>query len=909
MYHLVSDTNCYIGHDAVSPNSPSSAGIVRRSRHCRVTVVSQRARARSEQGVVNGYPYRVIVASTLRTQRRATAGLAAGLMIAASVAIGGHRVSAETPIGATPEDAVEALAELVTDADGVVGVSGEEAVEMLVESGTTELAAENAGMEPDELVEELIEDPTMFVTAQAMVGYLEEAPTSEELAGSESLTAAPLGAPAGVDVFNLSSRPSSGKVIYLDLDGHTTTGDFWNSPELTGIPSLYSAPYVNPATATDAQRDAVYEIWRRVAEDYLPFDVNVTTRDPGPAGLRKTSPGDQSYGQRMVITPTNWIGSGTLGVALLFVFDDSVDRSAFVFTAGLSPRVIAEAVSHEAGHTLGLSHDGTTTGAEYYDGHGNWAPIMGRSISPRALVTQWSKGEYTNANNREDDVVGIASYTGFRADDHASVAAFATLVGSNSTTSGVIGAGGDVDVFVVDAGPGTIDVTVTPALREGTNLHARVTVRDPAGNVVSAQPTDIAGWTSTVSIEAPAQGRYTIEVRSSSWLTPTSGFSTYGSMGAYELEVTDTPPTDPVPPPPPPLPETSLFNAVAPARLLDTRTGAGGSTRIPAGGQIAVQVAGRAGVPVGATGAVLSVVAVDPAGAGFLTTYPCTARRPTASTVNFVRGQIVANTATATLSASGQLCVHAHATTDVVIDVTGYLARGTGSAFTPVGPVRVMDTRTGLGGARRLAAGGMVRLPASAVPAGATAVALNVTSDAASGPGFATVYPCATGRPGTSTLNFVAGDVRPNNTIVGVNGGVCIFSLASTEIIVDLVGYFGATGLSYLPTAPARLIDTRDRSGLLPAGSKVTYRPATASLGTYSAQSASVNVTAVDHVANGFVTTYDCLARGTTSTVNARVGEVNANGAIVPLGNGVDSCLFTQSGGDFVVDLNGWWVR
>ena len=534
---------------------------------------------------------------------------------------------------------------------------------------------------------------------------------------------------------------------------------------------------------------------------------------------------------------------------------------------------------------------------------------MGRSISSSALVTQWSRGEYSGANNREDDVVSIATYTGFRADDHAPVAAFATLVGSNSTTAGVIGAGGDVDVFAIDAGPGTVTATVTPALTEGTNLHARVTLRDQTGNVVSAQPTVIAGWTSTVSIVAPTQGRYTIEVRPSSWLTPSSGFSTYGSMGAYELQVTDTPPSGPVPPAPPALPPTSLFNAVTPARLLDTRTGEGGSTRIPAGSQIVMQVAGRASVPVGATAAVLSVVAVDPAGAGYLTTFPCTPQRPTASTVNFVGGQIVANTATSTLSPSGQLCIYAHATTDVVVDVTGYLAPGVGSAFTPVGPTRVMDTRIGLGGARRLPAGGMVRLPASAIPAGATAVALNITSDAASSSGFATVYPCATGRPGTSTINFVAGDVRPNNTIVGVNGGVCIFSMAATDIVVDLVGHFDSTGLSYLPTAPTRLIDTRATPGLLRAGSDVSYRPATASLGSYSAESASVNVTAVDHVVGGFVTTYDCAARGTTSTVNARVGQVNANGAIVPLGNGLDSCLFTQSGGNLVVDLNGWWVR
>ncbi len=378
-------------------------------------------------------------------------------------------------------------------------------------------------------------------------------------------------------------------MIYLDVDGHTTTDDYWNTETL--IPSIVSAAYVNPATASPAQRDAIYEIWQRVSEDYLPFDVNVTTRNPGVDGLRKTSGADQNYGQRIVITPSSdWVNDRTLGIALLDVFDESFDHSAFVFTSGLSARVIAEAVSHEAGHTLGLRHDGTTTGAEYYDGHGDWASIMGRSIASSALITQWSRGEYADANNREDDIADIASLTGFRADDHAAVPDFATLVAATSTTAGIIGAGGDVDVFAVDVGPGTVTVTVRPSLADGTDLHASVTVRDPSGAAVSAQPLVVAGWTSQVPVEAQTQGRFTIEVRSSSWLTPATGFSTYGSMGAYVLEVAAMAPTDPVPPPPPPLPATSRFTSVTPTRLLDTRTGEGGSRRIQAGQQITLQV-------------------------------------------------------------------------------------------------------------------------------------------------------------------------------------------------------------------------------------------------------------------------------------------------------------------------------
>ena len=260
-------------------------------------------------------------------------------------------------------------------------------------------------------------------------------------------------------------------------------------------------------------------------------------------GCARPRSGDLAYGQRVVVTPTNWVGAGVLGVALLSVFDRSFDHTAFVFSGGQNAKTIAEAVSHEAGHTLGLNHDGTTTGAEYYDGHGVWAPIMGRSISPTSLVTQWSRGEYANANNAEDDLVEIAGYTGLLPDDHTGVPASATLVASNSTTAGVIGATGDSDVFAVDAVRGSLDVTLRPPAGTATwsDLLARYTVRDSGGVVVaSGTPSTPSSWTvdSTIAVTA---GRYTVEVEPIGWLDASTGFTTYASLGAYELAVSLTP--------------------------------------------------------------------------------------------------------------------------------------------------------------------------------------------------------------------------------------------------------------------------------------------------------------------------------------------------------------------------------
>src|SRR5262249_22697296 len=161
--------------------------------------------------------------------------------------------------------------------------------------------------------------------------------------------------------FTLHSRPSCTKKIYLDFKGFTTSGTAWNSAFTSGA-DIVSAPFDmdgDPTTFNATECAVIQNAWQRVAEDYSPFDVDVTTEDPGVEALRKPTTSDAAYGVRVVISPTSAWYPNAGGVAYVGSFNWSTDTPCFVFSSNLGPndeRYIAEAAAHEVGHTLGLSH-------------------------------------------------------------------------------------------------------------------------------------------------------------------------------------------------------------------------------------------------------------------------------------------------------------------------------------------------------------------------------------------------------------------------------------------------------------------------------------------------------------------------------------------------------------------------
>ena len=352
------------------------------------------------------------------------------------------------------------------------------------------------------------------------------------------------------EAFLLHSRPGANRVIYLDFDGHTdTTAGYWKD----GAASPPFDTNGDPVVFSTAERERIIYIWQRVAEDFAMFDINVTTEDPGVPALSKSNSSDLTYGIRVVIGGSSggaddWYTSGAGGVAFVGTFDVSTDVPCWVFPGNLgsSEKNIAEAASHEAGHTLGLSHDGTST-AGYYSGQGNWAPIMGVGYSKE--IVQWSKGEYTGANNLQDDLaVMLTQGAVYRPDDHGSTTATATVLSADTIpllSEGVIEKRSDLDYFRIAAAGGSLGITVKPAPRD-SNLRIEVKLYDAAGTVLqTASSTDTTAGTQAVTLtRSAAVGDYFFSVDGIGNGDPlATGYTDYASLGQYLVSITGVVPT------------------------------------------------------------------------------------------------------------------------------------------------------------------------------------------------------------------------------------------------------------------------------------------------------------------------------------------------------------------------------
>lgn len=377
---------------------------------------------------------------------------------------------------------------------------------------------------------------------------------------------------SAANAFKLHSKPGASRKVYLNFKGATVTGTIWNS----SVSSFKMKPYSEDAdtsTFNAAEIATIAEVWAEMSEDYAPFDIDVTTEKPasfGPnVGHVLFSPRKDANGRYIY----EYDAGGVAYVDVWGASDFKYYQPALVFPEGVpGAKNMTEAASHELGHNLGLSHDGTPT-LGYYAGHGSglvsWAPIMG--VGYNANVSQWSKGEYSGANNQEDDIAIITAKLSAARDDHGNTAANATAltVVSGKITSktpesdpfhplskvnrGVIGTRADVDMFKLSVPKaGTVSLAVTPAWRDtfrvqqlrGANLDIRATLYKANGTALGAQvvaSNPAANTNATLSAKVTA-GTYYLKIEGvGAGAVKGTGYSDYGSLGQYTI--TGTVPT------------------------------------------------------------------------------------------------------------------------------------------------------------------------------------------------------------------------------------------------------------------------------------------------------------------------------------------------------------------------------
>ncbi len=451
-------------------------------------------------------------------------------------------------------------------------VSGQAAVARL--GSRLPAVAKANGLSVAELQNHLLTDRALFVDASDTLLYVDAAVPAGTVAATAS-TATPFDPSIPTsDALLLHSKPGASRVIFIDVDGHTLSGTAWNNS--TGG-NCYAEPYSidsDGTTFTAEERNSIISMWKRVSDDYAPFDVDVTTEDPGYAAINRSGSGDNLFGTRVILTKstsncpngqTLWqslCNSGCGGIAYVGVYDNTGSghdyyQPAIVFqngtgSSGTYPKYPAEAMSHEVGHNIGLSHDGCVASCGgYYQGHGSWAPIMG--VGYYRPIVQWSKGEYADANNTQNDF-SVAGSNGLplRADDHGDTAAAGTvLTGTTVSADGVISTAADVDAFRVQAGAGSATFTVIP-VPTSPNLDVKLELRDDSGTLVAGNDpaSGGSGDTSTgmsASVTATlTAGWYTLLVDGVGYGAPlNTGYSDFGSLGFYRLSGTVAAPTGP----------------------------------------------------------------------------------------------------------------------------------------------------------------------------------------------------------------------------------------------------------------------------------------------------------------------------------------------------------------------------
>jgi sugar lactone lactonase YvrE len=368
-------------------------------------------------------------------------------------------------------------------------------------------------------------EPVALVADPAFSGSLDHGSSRQATSSAlYPLTSIPL----------LHSNPGAPATIYLDFDGHFEP--VWRTFTNVTIPAYDRDG--DPTTFSDSELALIRQAWAKTAEDFAPFNINVTTEQP--PELAEGVPESVANGVALRVAfggDGNWLGGSSTGIADIGSFTNSSPNVVFVFMEG-DGSSDGDIASHEAGHALGLWHQSSyspngTLIDEYNRGDGSWSPLMGYVYTP---VTVWYNGTTTSPSTFQDDMAVLAGSTngfGYRPDDHGDTigtASSLTFDGSIYSGSGIIGTNTDVDAWSFDIlTADTYRLLVDPAAI-GPNLDAVLELRNAAGELLAAASPALSQAAELSAALLPG-----------SYFALVTKTAAYGWLGAYTLSVAAPP--------------------------------------------------------------------------------------------------------------------------------------------------------------------------------------------------------------------------------------------------------------------------------------------------------------------------------------------------------------------------------
>jgi uncharacterized repeat protein (TIGR03803 family) len=248
--------------------------------------------------------------------------------------------------------------------------------------------------------------------------------------------------------------------------------------------------------------------------------------------------------------------------------------------------------------------------------------------------------------------------------------------------------------------------------------------------------------------------------------------------------------------------------------------------------------------------------------------------------------------------------------------------------FVTVTPCRLVDTRPQNGGSGPIPGGTFQDFPISGapncgIPASAAAYSLNVTVVPQGSLGYLTIWPAGQPQPVVSTLNSVDGRVKADAAILpaGANGEVSVYVTDTTNVILDVDGYFApVSGSTYAfyPLPPCRVADTRvdtfppglgppSLSALTPRDFPVLNSPCIPS--GINPAAYSFNFTVVPGHPVGYLSVWPTgQSQPVVSTLNDQTGTIVANAAIVPAGTGGNISVYSTHDTQLLIDIDGYFA-